>query len=185
MTTAPTVTFTRYDGPAALAVMDSIVVPVYEASHGDVIDNPFYSSARFAERVRGYTSAPGFELATATIDGQPVGQAFGYSLPVHARWWNGLTTPAEPGFTDETGTRTFALCELMITPAWQARGVAHALHNELLSHRPEQRATLLVREDNQSAQRAYAKWGWHQAGKLQPYPDSPHYDALILPLPPS
>ena len=35
--------------------------------------------------------------------------------------------PAEPGFTDETGTRTFALCELMITPAWQARGVAHAL----------------------------------------------------------
>ena len=85
MTTAPAITFTRYDGPAALTVMDPIVIPVYEASHQDVIDNPFYSSARFAERVRGYTSAPGFELATASIDGQPVGQAFGYALPVNAR----------------------------------------------------------------------------------------------------
>jgi hypothetical protein len=45
------------------------------------------------------------------------------------------------------------------------------------------RATLLVSEDNSPARRAYAKWGWRKIGKLQPFPDSPHYDALVLDLP--
>jgi ribosomal protein S18 acetylase RimI-like enzyme len=70
----------------------------------------------------------------------------------------------------------------MVVPAWQGRGVAHGLHDELLAHRPEERATLLVRDNNTSAQQAYARWGWQKAGKLRPYPDAPHYDALILPL---
>ena len=59
---------------------------------------------------------------------------------------------------------------------------AQALHDELLGHRPEARATLLVAEDNAPAQRAYATWGWRKLGKLQPFPDSPHYDALVLDL---
>jgi hypothetical protein len=54
---------------------------------------------------------------------------------------------------------------------------------ELLRGRDEERATLLVRVDNLPAQRAYARWGWQKAGKLRPYPDSPHFDAMILPLP--
>ncbi len=57
----------------------------------------------------------------------------------------------------ETGDRTFALCELMVHPDRQSRGIGHALHEELLGHRPEERATLLVAEDNTQAQRAYAK----------------------------
>ena len=182
MTGAADPVFTHHDAASAADVIDTVVVPVYEASHADVISDPFYSAARFAERVRGYMKAPGFELVTAEIGGGPIGLALGYTLPAGARWWSGLTTPAEPGMTDETGTRTFALCELMVVPAWQGRGVAHALHDELLGHRPEERATLLVREDNTSAQQAYAKWGWQKAGKLQPYADAPHYDALILPL---
>ncbi|GAA1775447.1 hypothetical protein [Actinomadura chokoriensis] len=47
----------------------------------------------------------------------------------------------------------------------------------------EERATLLVREDNESAQRAYARWGWRKAGKVQPFPDSPHFDSMIIDLP--
>ena len=70
----------------------------------------------------------------------------------------------------------------MVHPDWQSRGIGHALHDELLGHRPEARATVLVREDNTPAQRAYAKWAWRKLGKLQPYPDSPHYDALVLDL---
>jgi GNAT superfamily N-acetyltransferase len=182
MNSTPPVAFTHYDASSAPAVMDTIIVPAYEASHADVIDDPFYSAARFADRVRGYMRAPGFELVAAIIGGEVAGQAFGYALPANARWWDGLTTAAQPGFTEETGTRTFALCELMVSPAWQARGVAHALHDEILGHRPEERATLLVRENNAVAQRAYAKWGWFKAGKLRPYPDAPHYDALLLPL---
>jgi ribosomal protein S18 acetylase RimI-like enzyme len=108
--------------------------------------------------------------------------AFGYTLPESARWWHGLTTPVDPALIAETGERTFALCELMVHPDWQRHRIAQALHNELLSHRAEERATLLVREDNIAAQTAYARWGWAKIGKLKPYPDSPHYDALVFQL---
>lgn len=177
------VSFTHHDAASAAGIFDSVIIPVYEASHADVISNPFYSTERFAERVRGYMRAPGFELVAAYADGHPIGQAFGYTLQPGARWWNGLTTPVPDGFTEETGHRTFALNELMVAPEWQRRGIAHALHDELLSERTEERATLLVRADNESAQTAYARWGWQKVAKLRPFPDSPHFDALILPLP--
>jgi ribosomal protein S18 acetylase RimI-like enzyme len=162
--------------------METTVLPLYEASHPDLLSNPFYRAERFAERVRGYMKAPGFELIVAEVAGAPRGLALGYALPEGARWWRGLTTPLDPEMIAETGDRTFALCELMVHPDWQRRGIAHALLDELLGHRPEDRATVLVREDNTPAQRAYAKWGWHKLGKLQPFPDSPHYDALVLDL---
>jgi GNAT superfamily N-acetyltransferase len=175
-------TFTHHDAGTVEEIFDSVVVPVYEASHADVISNPFYSADRFIERVRGYMRSPAFELVAAYADGRPVGQAFGYALPADARWWNGLTTAVPDGFTIETGKRTFAFNELMVVPDRQGEGVAHALHDELLGGRPEERATLLVREDNTTAQNAYAKWGWEKVAKLRPYPDAPHFDAMILPL---
>lgn len=183
MTTVSDLTFARYDASSAAGVLDDVIVPLYEASHADVIDNPFYSAERFAERVRGYLKAPGFEIVVAGMSGSPVGQAFGYALPETSRWWEGLTNPVSEGFTTETGTRTFAFNELMVVPEWQGKGVAHALHDELLRGRGEERATLLVREDNTSAQNAYARWGWTKVGKLRPYPDAPHFDAMVLPLP--
>lgn len=180
---APKAMFTRYAPDEVEEILDDVVVPLYVATHADVIDNPFYSAERFTERVRGYLRAPGFEIVIARIDGQSVGQAFGYALPVTSRWWDGLTTPVPEGFTVETGSRTFAFNELMVLPDWQGRGVAHTLHDELLRGRREERATLLVREDNAPAQTAYARWGWRKIGKLRPYPDAPHYDALVIDLP--
>ncbi|REF00602.1 GNAT family N-acetyltransferase [Thermomonospora umbrina] len=183
MTTLNDLTFTRHDPAAVEAALDGVIVPLYEATHADVIGDPFYSAERFTERVRGYMQAPGFEIVVAYLDGVPVGQAFGYALPVSARWWSGLTTQVPDGFTTETGSRTFAFNELMVLPQWQGKGVAHALHDELLRGRREERATLLVREDNAPAQTAYARWGWRKIGKLRPYPDAPHYDALLIDLP--
>jgi ribosomal protein S18 acetylase RimI-like enzyme len=172
-----------HHGPADTdAIVETVIVPIYEATHADVINDPFYSAERFVERVRGYLKAPGFEIVSAAVDGKPVGLAFGYALPENARWWTALTTPVEPELIAETGQRTFALNELMVHPNWQRHGIAEALHNELMAHRPEERATLLVREDNAAAQAAYAKWGWTKIGKLKPYPDSPNYDALVLQL---
>lgn len=177
------VTFTRHDASSAAAVFDSVIIPVYEATHADVISRPFYSASRFADRVRGYMRAPGFELVAAHANGRPIGQAFGYTLQPGGRWWDGLATPVPGGFTSETGRRTFALNELMVEPQWQRRGIAHALHDQLLRGRPEERATLLVRADNEAAQTAYARWGWQKVAKLRPFPDSPLFDALVLPLP--
>jgi ribosomal protein S18 acetylase RimI-like enzyme len=175
--------FSRHPSAEAEEILVSVIVPLYEASHADVIDNPFYSGERFAERVRGYFKAPGFEIVIARIGGGPVGQAFGYALPAQARWWNGLTTPVPDGFTDETGVRTFALNELMVVPEREGQGVAHALHDELLGGRSEERATLLVREDNTSAQNAYRRWGWRKIGKLRPFPDAPDFDSMVVALP--
>ncbi|WP_030176925.1 GNAT family N-acetyltransferase [Spirillospora albida] len=175
--------FTRHEPSAALEILDDVIVPLYVASHADVIDRPFYSAERFAERFPGYARAPGFEIVIAHLEGRPVGQAFGYALPVGARWWTALTTPVPDGFTDETGARTFAFNELMVVPRWQGRGVAHALHDALLGGRREERATLLVRKDNTSARRAYDRWGWTPIGEARPFPDSPLFDVLIVPLP--
>ena len=176
------ITFTHHDGESVRRILDAVVLPLYEVTHTELLQDPFYSVERFVTRVRGYTRSPGFEMVVAEAGDQAVAQAFGYALPAGARWWHGLTTPVDAEAIAETGSRTFALCELMVHPDWQRRGVSRSLHDELLHHRLEERATLMVREENLVAQRAYAKWGWRNIGKVQPYADAPHYDALVLPL---
>jgi ribosomal protein S18 acetylase RimI-like enzyme len=141
--------------------------------------DPFYSAERFTERFNSYTTAPGFELVTAHDNNELAGYIFGYALPAGARWWNGLIDPTPEGFTVETGTRTFAINELHVRGPWRGLGIASRLHSELLHHRHEGRATILVRPEN-PARATYLHWGYTVAGRLQPYPDSPVYDALTL-----
>jgi GNAT superfamily N-acetyltransferase len=161
MTESTSITFTRHDSEAASALLDSVLVGIYVDTHADVSDKAFYSKERAAERIRGYLRSPGFEIVIAYADGQPIGQAFGYALPATSRWWTGLTGDALPeGFTTESGSRTFAFNELMVLPEWQGQHIAHALHDELLRGRSEERATILVREDNVPARTAYFRWGW-------------------------
>ncbi|MFD0575216.1 GNAT family N-acetyltransferase [Dactylosporangium darangshiense] len=185
MTDSQSLTIAHYLAADAEQILESVVAPIYAATHADVIPSAFYDPDRFLQRVRGYMRSPGFELVIATIETEPAGLALGYALPEGARWWQGLTTHVDPDAIAENGHRTFALCELMVRPKLQRLGIARAIHDELLHKRPEDRATLLVREDNTAAQVAYAKWGWTKIGKLKPYPDSPNYDALLLPLIPS
>ena len=174
------------DARSARDNADKVLVPLWEATHEQIIaTDAFYSTARILDRLDGYTKAAGFAMTVArdpTTD-TTVGLAFGYPLPTGSRWWQGLLDPTPEGFTDEDGTRTFAINEIMVHPSHQRRGIAALLHTELLSARPEERATLLVRHDNHTAHAAYNSWGWHKVARLQPYPDSPIYDALILPLP--
>lgn len=178
MTEQPT--FQHYDGSTAPDVLDTVVVPLYEASHPN--RDEFHSIDRFLERTRGYMRAPGFGMVAAFIDSTPVAQAFGYTLPPNARWWNGLTTPVDPDLIEETGSRTFAVNEVMTHPDWQRKGLGSATHTELLRVRPEERATLLVDETNTPAVAGYEKMGYRKIGKLKPFPDSPNFDAMILQL---
>lgn len=183
MTPDDAITFRHHDAAGARTVADDVIVPLYEATHPGVLDKPFYSTARFLQRLWGYTERDGFELVVAHVeDGKAVGLAFGYTLPSTSRWWDGLVTSVPEGFTTEDGRRTFALNEIMVHPERQRQGIARALHDELLSRRHEQRATLLVRTDNSAAQTAYARWGWRTVARLKPFPDSPVFEALILPL---
>ncbi|WP_411292905.1 GNAT family N-acetyltransferase [Streptomyces sp. CBMA123] len=81
-----------------------------------------------------------------------------------------------------TDTRTFALCEVMVRKRWRGTGVARTLHEELLSHRIEDRSHLLVEEDHPKVRVLYERWGYTRMGTMQPYPDSPRYDSMLRPI---
>jgi GNAT superfamily N-acetyltransferase len=178
-------TFRRYDAVGARAIRDTVELIHHEA-YATAIErgDPFESGDAPMRRFDAYTSRDGFDLVVAYLDGEPVGQAWGWALGPNSAWWHGLTNEVEPGFTDEDGTRTFAFSEFMVRQAWAGKGVGHALHNELLSTRHEKRATLLVRPENTTAYRAYTRWGWRKAAQLRPgVPHAPVMDVLILHLP--
>ncbi|XVQ11219.1 GNAT family N-acetyltransferase [Spirillospora sp. CA-255316] len=146
-------------------------------------DRVFDSEDRYRRQLSGHMTAPGFELVAAYLVGEMVGYVYGFPLPENARWWRGLLTPLPAEMTAETGKRTFALCELMVRPRHQGRSFGHALHDELLTHRSEQRATLLA-DPEKAAHGHYLRWGWQVIGQLRPsWEGSPTFDALILPLP--
>jgi GNAT superfamily N-acetyltransferase len=183
--TVSVLTFRRYDAIGARGIRDTVALIHHEA-YAAAIErgDPFESGDAPMRRFDIYTSRDGFDLVVAYLDGEPVGQAWGWALGPNSAWWDGLISDVEPGFIDEDGTRTFAFSEFMVRQAWAGRGVGHALHDELLSTRPEKRATLLVRPENATAYRAYAQWGWHKAAQLCPdVPHAPVMDVLILHLP--
>lgn len=184
--TGPALDFRRYGAGAARAVKDTVEA-IYRDAYSEVIASgeQFDSVEAFMERFDAYTSGGrGFDLVIAYAGGEPAGQAFGWPLTPGTAWWDGLDAEPGPGFTDEDGKRTFAFSEIMVRHEYTGQGVAHALHDELLRRRDEQRATLLVEADNPTAYRAYLRWGWRKAGQLRPaWPDAPLFDVLILPLP--
>ena len=185
MTSPPALVFQRYDGAAARAER-ATVEGIYRGSYVAAVqaDDPFNGPDPFMRRFDSYTKVAGFDLVIARIDGESAGQSWGWPLGPGSKWWDGLDAEPEPGFAIEDGRRTFALSEIMVRQEWTGRGVAHALHDELLIARREKRAALLAEPDNTVAYRAYAAWGWQKAAQLRPaWPDAPLFDVLILPLP--
>jgi hypothetical protein len=89
---------------------------------------PFSSRQQFLDRLAGYARSRGFVVVTARAGSELVGFVFGYPLPATARWWNGLLDPTPDGFTVETGSRTFALCELQVADSHRGRRLATRIH---------------------------------------------------------
>ncbi|WP_207401065.1 hypothetical protein [Actinomadura roseirufa] len=180
--------FRRFDAEGARAQRD-VVSRIHRDAYADVIatGEQFASDEAFMTRFDAYTARAGLELVIA-YEGRdaaalPIAQAWGWPLSLRTAWWDGLIEQPDATFTDEDGTRTFALSEIMVSRAWTGRGVAHALHDELLAPRTEERATLLVRPDN-PAYAIYSRWGWRKAARLRPgWPGAPLFDVLMLSLP--
>ncbi|WP_067690495.1 GNAT family N-acetyltransferase [Nocardia jejuensis] len=165
------------------------VEDVFRRSYVEAIDagDPFEAPAEFMHRFDAYTSparAGDFELVFAYLDGTAVGQTWGWPLMPDTVWWRlshldatGIDLAA---FTHETGDRTFALSEIMVCDKYSGRGIARALHDELLDGRGEQRATLLVDPNNSRAYARYSRWGWRQVGTMRPdWADAPTFDVLV------
>ncbi|MFI5751375.1 hypothetical protein ACIBBE_36975 [Streptomyces sp. NPDC051644] len=103
---------------------------------------------------------------------------------MHSRWWGGLLTDVPADTITETGTRTYALSELMVRTPWQKTGTARRLHDALPAPRPEERATLLVVQDHPKVHALYQSWGWQTLGDLRPsILDAPLFHAMLLGLP--
>ncbi len=183
----PGLEFRRY-GARAARELRAEVESIYTGSYVRAIESgdPFDSVASFMRRFDSYTRSAGYDLVVVYVDDQAVGQSWGWPLDERAStgWWSGLLSEPEPGFTREDGKRTFALSEIMVRVEWAGRGVARRLHDELLSARDEQRATLLVEPENTRARQAYLHWGWTRVAQLRPrWDDAPLFDVLVLPLP--
>lgn len=178
------ITFSRYHATEARQRRKTVEA-VYVRSYVDAIasGDPFDSVEAFMHRFDSYTSQAGFDLVVAYRGAEAIGQTWGWPLTENSQWWAGLLTEPEPGFTCENGRRTFGLSEIMMSQEWTGKGVAHALHDRLLSGRPESRAVLLVEADNARAYRAYLHWGWSKVAQLRPgWDDAPTFDVLTLTL---
>lgn len=154
------------------------LIAVHVDARAHLLDQPFYSAERFWQRFESYIKDPSFSMVTGRIGSELVGYAFGSRLPAETSWWDGMEDMINADITRETGDRTFAFREILVSKNFQHRGYAHHLHDALLADRIEERATLLVRADN-PARELYLRWGWTLAGHLQPYPDSPRFESMV------
>ncbi|MFF7941325.1 GNAT family N-acetyltransferase [Nocardia gamkensis] len=178
--------FRHYTAAQARELRDD-VERIFRDSYVDAIESgeEFESPEAFMHRFDAYTDparAGAFELVIARLDGELCGQAWGWPLTAETAWWDGLRLDEGDyaAFTAENGSRTFAFSEIMVRKQFTGRGIARALHDELLAGRPEPRATLLVRPDNQRAYDIYRRWGWHRVGTLRPsWPEAPRFDVLM------
>jgi GNAT superfamily N-acetyltransferase len=159
------------------------LLAVYAEVYRERLDEPFFTLAEFDDRLSGYAAAPGWECVVGFDNDNPVGYAFGYTLQPGARWWSGLSVDVDPSITYETGERTFALNELMVREPWRGTGAARRIHDELVSHRREERVTLLVEATHPRVRRIYEAWGYVFLAQIRPdLPDAPVLEAMLLPL---
>jgi GNAT superfamily N-acetyltransferase len=174
------ITFSVLDGAQAAEHAGEL-----QALHAEVYADPPYrreeDPAGFARRFRVQRRQPGFVLAEARHGGYLVGYAAGLPLRPSTSWWRDLTTPLPDDVTAEHPGRTFALVELVVRASWRRQGVAAALHDLLLSGRPEERATLTVLPAATAAQSAFRNWGWRKIARTRAaQPGSPVADVFVL-----
>lgn len=178
MSTLTVTYYTTRDLPAIEETLISVYAEVYQV---EAAADPFFSVERYTERLHSHASAPRWGCALGDVEGEPVGYAYGFGYTAASRWRDLLTeVPAEE--LVETDNRTFALCEIMVRAPWRRTGIARALHDELLARRSEERSSLLVDQEHPRVRALYESWGYRWMGVMQPFPDSPRYDAMLRPL---
>ncbi|WP_416973308.1 acetyltransferase [Streptomyces sp. 4F14] len=61
----------------------------------------------------------------------------------------------------------------MLRAKWRKRGVSRLMHDELMSHRQEERVELLVRRERPRLRALYESWKYTHAGEKLPFPRRP------------
>jgi GNAT superfamily N-acetyltransferase len=182
MSDTDNVTLTHHNGQEATQLLATLSDAYADAYN---VEPASHKAAAFEARTIKQFDRPGFDLVAAYAADKLIGFAFGYRLKEgDTHWWGGVEPEPSVAFLLETGSRTFVLSEIEIRQEWQSKGVGRLVHDELLSGRPEERATLAT-EPDAAAQPAYARWGWQKVGRI-PGDDGDYYsayDLFVLPLP--
>jgi GNAT superfamily N-acetyltransferase len=165
----------RYDGERTETLLDALA-DVYQEVYAEPPYNsgPLFARAAFMERTKSQTPVDGFTLITAETEAMLAGFSFGFSLGT--RWWGGQATPPPP---EVQGASKFAVIELVVRKQFRGTGLGRTLLTTLLEDRPEEYATLLSVTEA-PAHDLYVRWGWYSVGSVQPRPDAPIMDALVL-----
>jgi GNAT superfamily N-acetyltransferase len=172
----------HYDGNEALQLKEPML-RVYLASHHDQQHNPWFGPGPFWQRlVELYAPGQGFSLVVAWQDGTMIGYAFGSPTGKPQSVWDMIRSAMPDVSVATTADPIYFFREFAVDPECQGKGYGRLLHDALLMARPESLAHLLVRQDN-PAKHAYARWGWHIVGQVQPFDDAPVMDAMVLRLP--
>jgi ribosomal protein S18 acetylase RimI-like enzyme len=173
----------RHDAAETLQLKDR-VLPVYGASHAPVIHDPWFSEAKFWDRlVQLYAPGRDFEMVSGWLDDELIGYAFGSPGGDAAATWAAVNTALPDIPVPDEPEPIYIFREFAVHPDHQGRGYGRRIHDELLMKRSEPLAHLLVRTDNDQARGAYTSWGWRRIGSRQPFPDSPVLDAMVIQLP--
>jgi ribosomal protein S18 acetylase RimI-like enzyme len=179
---APDLTFQLFSGTQAAEHVGELQVV-----HAEVYADPPYGrddeAVVFVRRITVESRQPGFALAEARHGGYLVGYSSGMPLRPATSWWRDLTVPLPDDVTIEHPGRTFALTDLVVRASWRRQGIARALHDLVLSGRPEERATLTVLPAATPAQHAFRSWGWRKVARTRSGPGSPVRDVLLTALP--
>ncbi|WP_371580167.1 N-acetyltransferase family protein [Streptomyces sp. NBC_01314] len=165
------------DAPGIRVLLLDVHDEVYEGS-----DDPLAGRDEFAKFVDHWSAHPGFACVVAYEGDQPVGYAYGAPLSSATTWWAKVTPALPEVFTSETGTRTFALSELMVRAPWRGTGASRRIHDALLEGRPEERVTLLVHWDHCKVRALYGGWGYRTVGETVPFEGAPKLCAAVLDL---
>lgn len=162
------------------SVIRNITIDLYREAFGYELDEPFWSLERYRQRIERHATMSGFSAIVAYTKEEPIGFAYGITLPDTTRWWATIQPPlTDPTFTHEDGHRTFALFEVIVKPAHQGQGVGQRIHDELLAKRSEQRVTIATHQGNTHARNTYTTWGYHHIGTRQPAPPAPLLDVFV------
>jgi ribosomal protein S18 acetylase RimI-like enzyme len=151
----------------------------------DFVDPPlkgtfFYSDERFRSMLfDDYIKQAGFTVVTARAHGELIGFVDGCPLPCETRWWSDVREGLSEEFTQETGSRTFALLDIVVKKEWRGQKVARALHSKLLEGRQEERVTLLSTTNTQPGYSMWLHYGYKKVGTSEPPGDGTVLDAFV------
>jgi len=127
---------------------------------------------------------PSFGISIATVGGQLIGFAYGFTLPSTTKRWQQFEAPLPRNFVTEERGQTFSLIDYAVKDEWRGHGIGRRLLDTLFASRPEERVTLTVQPTAAETQAIYKHWGWQYLGRKVALPGavSPFWDVYVLPL---